>query len=91
MAVTITKITNANVYLENKSLLGVAAEIDLPSVNQKITTISALGLAATIELPAGIEALEARLKFNRLDKQVLLAAGNPYQFRVITCFMDAET
>lgn len=60
----INKIINANCYLDGNTLIGKMDEIALPSIKLKMEDYNALGLFAQIELPAGLEKMEAKLKWN---------------------------
>lgn len=71
----ISKISNANVYLNGITLLGQLEEIQLPKITQKMENFSALGLNAEIELPMGVEKMEATLKWNSFYPKALAGAN----------------
>lgn len=75
----ILRITNANVYLDNNSLLGTVEEFTGPEIKQKMTEHKALGLDASLEFRSGTDKMEARLKFNSFYPEVMKKAGNPYK------------
>jgi hypothetical protein len=43
MAISVNKLTNANIYIDGNSLLGKASEIDLPKITAKMAEHKALG------------------------------------------------
>lgn len=61
---TVNRLTNANVYLDGKSLLGKAEEVNTPIIKQVMSEHKALGMFGKFELPAGIDKLEASIKWN---------------------------
>lgn len=62
----INKIVNGNAYLDGNKLAGKLNELELPSIKFKMEDITALGLFSEIELPAGLEKMEAKLKWNAI-------------------------
>ncbi|MEG0518318.1 MAG: phage major tail tube protein [Bacteroidales bacterium] len=62
----INSITNANVYINGTTLAGKLNEVELPSVKIKTQEVTALGIYGTTEIPAGLEKMEAKLKFNAI-------------------------
>ena len=62
----INKITNANAYLNGSTLIGRLEEIELPGIKFKMQDVQALGVFAELELPAGLEKMEAKLKWNAI-------------------------
>lgn len=79
MAIIINRITNCNVYLDGASMLGRAEEIDLPEVKQIMQEHKALGMQGKVEFPAGIDKLEAKIKWNSFYPEVLRKIGNPFK------------
>lgn len=77
--IAINRITEANVYLNGRSLLGQAESIDLPDVKNKMSEHKALGLVGSLEFPAGLEKLEAKVKWNSFYPETLLSTANPTQ------------
>jgi hypothetical protein len=77
MALSIKKLTNANVYLDGASLLGKAEEISLPDLSGKMVEHKALGLVGVAEFWAGLEKMEAKIKWNSMYPDVMLKAANP--------------
>lgn len=62
----INAITNANVYLNGTKLAGRLNEMELPAVKIKTQEVTALGVYGVTEIPAGLEKMEAKLKFNAI-------------------------
>lgn len=60
----INKITNANAYLNGVTLMGKLDELELPAIKLKMEEIQALGIYSSVEIPAGLEKMEAKLKWN---------------------------
>ncbi|MCO2667078.1 phage major tail tube protein, partial [Pseudomonas aeruginosa] len=52
--VQINRITNANVYLSNNSMLGKAEEIKLPDIQAIMAEHKALGMIGKVELPGAL-------------------------------------
>ncbi len=90
MAIAIQKITNGNVYLDGESFMGRAEEVTLPKVVTKFVEHPALGLHGTLELPAGIEKMEAKIKWGNVYTEALRKAANPYESRTIMVRSSAE-
>jgi uncharacterized protein len=90
MAVTIKKLTNANVYINGNSKLGLAAEIDLPKVTAKMAEHKALGMVADMELPAGFDKMEARILWNSFDDSAMVQMANPFQSVALMCRASSE-
>jgi P2 family phage contractile tail tube protein len=77
MALTIKKMTNANVYLDGNSLLGKAEEISLPDLSGKMVEHKALGMVGTTEFWAGLEKMESKIKWNSMYPDVMKKSANP--------------
>ena len=62
------KVNDYNVYQDGAKLIGLAAEVKLPSIKMKTSTIEGVGVGGEIDSPTigQFEGLEARLKFNTL-------------------------
>ena len=91
MAISINRITNANVYLDGGSLLGKADEIKLPDVTAKMTEHKALGMVGTIDLPAGFDKLEGEVKWSSFYKDVMAKVANPFKFVSLQVRCSVET
>lgn len=77
MGLSVNRITNANIYVNGSSFLGKAEEIAAPMVKSKMSEHKALGLVGTPEFFAGIEKMEAKIKWNSFYPEVMAALGDP--------------
>ncbi len=77
--ISVNKLYNANVYVNGNSFLGRAEEVTLPKVQAKMVEHKALGMVGVLETPAGIEKMEAKIKWSSLYPEVLGAMANPYR------------
>jgi P2 family phage contractile tail tube protein len=78
MDISVNRITNANIYMDGLGLLGRAEEIQVAQPHHRMADHKALGMAGTAEFWAGVEKLEARIKWASLYPEVLVAAGSPF-------------
>src|SRR5579883_2888351 len=78
MDVSVNRLTNANIYLDGIGLLGRAEEIEVAQPRQKMVEHRALGMAGTAEFWAGVDKLEARIKWASLYPEVLNAVASPF-------------
>lgn len=78
MGAQINRITNANVYLDNGSLLGQVEEADAPSLNMLMVEHKALGMYGKREFVAGIDKMEMRLKFNAFYGNLMAITADPF-------------
>lgn len=79
MGIQINRLTNANVYLENKSMLGRAQEIQLPVLKQVMSDHQALGMIGKLQFPSGVDKLEGKIMWNAFYEDVYQKFANPYQ------------
>lgn len=79
MANVINRMTNANVYLTNKSMLGRAEEITLPDLKNIMSEHKALGMKGALEYASGFEKMEAKIKWNGFYEDVFKQFANPYK------------
>lgn len=77
--IQVNRVTNANIYMDGKSLLGRAEEVSLPTIKQIMAEHKALGMNGKFELPAGVDKLECRIKWNSFYSDVLAKSANPNQ------------
>jgi hypothetical protein len=91
MAITINRITNANIYLDGGSLLGKAEEIKLPDVTAKMNEHKALGMIGTVELPSGFDKMEGEIKWSSFYKDVMAKVANPFKFVALQVRANVET
>lgn len=74
----INKLTNANLYLNGNSLLGRVAEFDIPMPTYKQAEHVSLGMFGSSQFPAGMEQLEARLKWTSFYQDGNAQLMNPF-------------
>lgn len=91
MAVSINRITNANIYLDGGNQLGKSEEVKLPEVAQKMVEHKALGMVGMIELPAGVEKMTGEVKWSSFYKDVAKKVANPYAFLNLQIRANIET
>jgi Bacteriophage tail tube protein len=81
----VQRVTNANIYVDGNSLLGRAEEIELAWPKAKMVDHKGLGMFGTAEFPAGIDKLEARVKWSSIYSEVLaitsIFASHQFQVR----------
>ena len=78
MSITISKVQDANVYINGTSTHGQASEVSLPELQYSKSEYKALGLMGVVKLwNKGVEALEATIKWNYPDNDVQIACSNP--------------
>lgn len=82
--INVNRVTNANIYLNGNSLLGRAEEVELAFPKAKMVDHKGLGMFGTGEFPAGIDKLEAKVKWLSIFSEVLqtLSIFTPNQFQV---------
>ena len=73
----ISKVYNANVYINGNNLAGQAKEVDLPKIKPKFADISGLGLYGEAEVPIGMEKMESRLLMNSVYPEFVEVVSNP--------------
>ncbi len=89
--ISVNKLYNANVYVNGTSFLGRAEEVTLPKVQAKMVEHKALGMFGVIETAAGIEKMEAKIKWTSLYPEVLVEMANPYKAVSIQVRASLET
>src|SRR5271163_5229400 len=78
MNIAVNRITNANIYIDGVGLLGRAEEIEVAQPKQKMADHKALGMAGTAEFWAGVDKLEAKIKWASLYPEALTVAAGPF-------------
>lgn len=79
-ALSINRITNANVYADDLgSLFGQAEEVNLPKLAMTMVEHKALGMQGKIELPAGYDKMEITIKWNSFYPETFKKFANPYK------------
>ena len=83
--INVSRITNANIYMDGASLLGRAEEVELAFPKAKMVNHKGLGMFGTGEFPAGIDKLEAKLKWISVYEEVManmsIFASHQFQIR----------
>jgi P2 family phage contractile tail tube protein len=77
-------VTNANIYVDGTSLLGRAEEVELVWPKARMVDHKGLGMVGTAEFPAGIDKLEAKVKWSSIYSEVLpmMSIFQSHQFQV---------
>ena len=76
--IAINRCTNANVYMDGTSFMGKAEEVDLPVVKHKMSGHKALGMVGSPEFWAGIDKMEAKIKWNSIYAEVAGRIADPF-------------
>ena len=79
MALTINKVFDAHVYVNNASTHGRASQVVCPQVEAIMNEYNSLGLNGTLELPSGVAAMEATFTWTYPDNEAQRAFSNPYK------------
>jgi P2 family phage contractile tail tube protein len=82
--INVNRVTNANIYLDGASLLGRAEEVELAFPKAKMVDHKGLGMFGTAEFPAGIDKLEAKVKWSSIYSEVLqsISIFTSHQFQI---------
>jgi hypothetical protein len=83
MAINVSKIFNARVYVDGTDFIAKAEEVELPKVKFKFADAKGLGLYGEFELPSGLDKLEAKIKFNSMYPEFLKIASDPFTAHTI--------
>lgn len=78
MDISVNRITNANIYMDGVGLLGRAEEIEVAQPKHRMADHKGLGMAGTAEFWAGVDKLEAKIKWASLYPEALTAASSPF-------------
>lgn len=89
--IKVNRLTNSNVYLNGKSLLGRAEEVNLPEVKAKMAGHKALGMDFDVELRSGTDKMECSIKWNAFYGDVLKKVADPTQALKIQVRGNLET
>ncbi len=79
MALEVNRLTNGNCYADNKSFLGKADEIELPSLKFMKADHNPLGLAGVVEYATKLEKMRGKIKWNCFYSDVLKKFANPFK------------
>lgn len=77
MAITVNRLTNANVYIDGASQLGKAEEVNLPDITFMMSEHKMLGGIGKLELFSGIDKMEATIKWNAFYSDIMKQFANP--------------
>lgn len=77
--INVNRLTNANIYVDGRSYLGRAEEVNLPDLKHKLSEHKALGMIGVVELWSGIEKLEASIKWNSFYADAMKKFANPFR------------
>lgn len=79
MSLTISKVFDANVYVNNVSKHGQASEVTAPDVSYIMNEYNSLGMFGTATFASGIEAMEATIKWTYPDNDAQISLANPFE------------
>jgi P2 family phage contractile tail tube protein len=82
--IDVQRVTNANIYIDGNSLLGRGEEVELAFPKAKMADHKGLGMFGTAEFPAGIDKLEAKVKWASIYADVLrtISIFHSHQFQI---------
>lgn len=90
--IELNKIFNANVYFDGTlSLIGRAAEFELPEISVAKADHKGLGMFGKLQLPAGLEEMTAKIKWTGFYADHLKAAANPFSSHKLQVRASVET
>jgi P2 family phage contractile tail tube protein len=89
-AINTNTVTNSNVYLADKSLLGAVKEIKFPPLKWEMKDQEALGMVGRIKLPVGIAAMEGDITFNSFYPEAMKIIAKPKKFIRIMAMSSLE-
>jgi uncharacterized protein len=75
----VNRITNANVYIDGAGLLGRAEEIEVAKPRHRMVDHKGLGIAGTAEFWAGVDKLEAKIKWASIYPEAEAVLNSPFQ------------
>jgi P2 family phage contractile tail tube protein len=65
-----SRLTNANIFIDGRSMYGLAEEVTNPEVKAKMGDHKVLGMNGTLELASGLDKMEGSFKLNGPDDTV---------------------
>jgi len=83
MAIEVSKVFNARVYIDGTDFIAKAEEVDLPKIKFKFADSKGLGLYGEFELPTGLDKMEAKIKFNSVYPEFISLASDPFTIRYV--------
>ena len=72
----ITKVYDANVYVNDSSKHGQASEVTCPDIQAKMEDYKALGMVGTAEFFNGFDKMESTIKWTYPDNEIKIACAN---------------
>ncbi|MGH7226907.1 MAG: phage major tail tube protein [Gemmataceae bacterium] len=87
----VNRVTNANVYLDGIGLLGRAEEIEVAKPKHKMIDHKGLGMAGSAEFWAGVDKLEAKIKWASIYPEAEMALNSPFQAHYFQVRSNLET
>lgn len=92
MAITVSKIFNANIYLDGTvELIGRASEVKLPDIESEMSEHKGLGMVGALELPAGLKAMVMSIKWTGFYADHVKAGANPFKAHAFQIRANHET
>ena len=79
MSVKIFSLTNANVWIDGGSALGIVRSFDAPNVQYKMGEHNALGMIGTTEYFSGIEKMEGTIRWTSVYPEFYKKFSNPFE------------
>ena len=78
MSTRISKLYNANVYIDGDSYAGLAEEVTLPDLKPKTSEHKALSNIGSFELPTGLDKMGMKIKWNTVNADIMAGAADFY-------------
>jgi uncharacterized protein len=92
MSIIISKVFNANVYVDGTlELIGRAKEVKLPEITAKVIEHSGLGMAGVLELPAGLDKMSMSIKWAGIYADLVKLGANPFTSHKLQIRCNHET
>ena len=79
MDIAVNRLTNCNVYIDGVNLLGRAEEVTIPKPKHKYTDHKGLGMAGSVKLWAGIDVVQAKIKWASIYPEVEAVINTPFE------------
>jgi uncharacterized protein len=83
MDLSVSRITNANIYINGVNLMERAEEVEIPNLKQKMVEHKGLGMAGSAEFWAGVDKLEAKIKWASIYPEAEQYLNDPFTFQQI--------
>ena len=77
--VSVNRITNCNIYVDGTGLLGRAEEVEIPKPRHRMVDHKGLGMAGTAEFWAGVDKLEAKIRWASIYPEAEAVLNSPFQ------------